>query len=139
MTTSAFPTQITLARPELMKAWSLAYGGPPPKNISTRLLHLACDYNRQAKEYGGLRKSTLRELRKYVPAPHKSELAIETPTATAKPVPGTRLVREWRGRTHMVDIRDGGFLYEGKSFGSLSEIARMITGARWSGPRFFGL
>ncbi|MDF2367761.1 DUF2924 domain-containing protein [Sneathiella sp.] len=139
MTTSASPTQITLARPELMKAWSLAYGGPPSKNISTRLLRLACDYNRQAKEYGGIRKSTLRELRKYVPAPYKTGPIIETPTATTKPVPGTRLVREWRGNTHMVDIEENGFVYQGKSYRSLSAIARTITGARWSGPRFFGV
>ena len=53
--------------------------------------------------------------------------------------PGTRLVREWHGRTHHVDVIEDGFVFEGKTHASLSAIARQITGARWSGPRFFGL
>ncbi len=53
--------------------------------------------------------------------------------------PGVRLLREWGGRTHQVTVTDDGFDYGGKHYRSLSEIARTITGARWSGPRFFGL
>ena len=53
--------------------------------------------------------------------------------------PGTRLVREWNGKTHHVDVVDSGFVWNGASHRSLSAIAREITGARWSGPRFFGL
>jgi hypothetical protein len=53
--------------------------------------------------------------------------------------PGTRLLREWGGRTHSVIVLDGGFEYDGSRYRSLTEIARRITGAHWSGPRFFGL
>ena len=53
--------------------------------------------------------------------------------------PGARLIREWRGRTHNVTVTEDGFEYAGTSYSSLSRIARMITGAKWSGPRFFGL
>ena len=53
--------------------------------------------------------------------------------------PGTRLVREWRGRTHTVVAMENGFEYAGKTFPSLTKIAHAITGAHWSGPRFFGL
>ena len=53
--------------------------------------------------------------------------------------PGARLVREWNGVTHTVDVIDDGFEWQDQRYGSLSEIARLITGARWSGPRFFGL
>ena len=53
--------------------------------------------------------------------------------------PGTRLVREWRGRTHTVAVLDDGFGYDGKTHASLTMIAEAITGAHWSGPRFFGL
>jgi hypothetical protein len=53
--------------------------------------------------------------------------------------PGGRLIREWNGVTHVVDVVDGGFLWNGQRYASLSPIARAITGARWSGPRFFGL
>src|SRR5439155_10107068 len=52
---------------------------------------------------------------------------------------GTTLLREWRGRTHMVLVREDGFEYEGQHYRSLSVIAERITGAHWSGPRFFGL
>ena len=50
-----------------------------------------------------------------------------------------RLVRDWHGRSHTVEVTDRGFLYAGRHYRSLSEVARAITGARWSGPRFFGL
>jgi hypothetical protein len=53
--------------------------------------------------------------------------------------PGTRLIREWHGQTHLVDVLEKGMLYQGRTYRSLSEVARVITGARWSGPRFFGL
>ena len=52
---------------------------------------------------------------------------------------GARLVREWNGRTHTVTVEEEGFSYAGRNYCSLSAIAREITGARWSGPRFFGL
>jgi len=53
--------------------------------------------------------------------------------------PGGRLLREWNRVTHVVDITEGGFAWNGQSYRSLSAIAREITGAHWSGPRFFGL
>ncbi len=52
---------------------------------------------------------------------------------------GTRLIREWNGVTHVVDAVDDGFIWQGARYGSLSAVARAITGARWSGPRFFGV
>ena len=52
---------------------------------------------------------------------------------------GARLMREWNGRMHVVDVTDGGFVFDGKTYRSLSAIARRITGVNWSGPRFFGL
>lgn len=54
-------------------------------------------------------------------------------------VPGSRLLRDWNGRTHAVDVTENGYLYEGTTYRSLSAIARRVTGAHWSGPRFFGL
>ena len=53
--------------------------------------------------------------------------------------PGTRLVRAWHGRTYLVTATENGFTYEGETYGSLSAVAHHITGAHWSGPRFFGL
>jgi hypothetical protein len=56
-----------------------------------------------------------------------------------KRVPGARLLRDWNGRTHVIDVVENGYLYDGTIYRSLSAIARRITGAHWSGPRFFGL
>jgi hypothetical protein len=66
----------------------------------------------------------------------KGSIAV-TPDLSLRP--GARLVREWRGRTHMVLVTPDGFQYSGKAFASLTKIAHAITGAHWSGPRFFGL
>ena len=69
--------------------------------------------------------------------------AIEMLSTSTRPVPrrfrpGTRIVREWKGKVHEVTITDGGFEYEGETFKSLSPIACRITGTHWSGPAFFG-
>ncbi len=65
--------------------------------------------------------------------------ALVTPKITPKLKGGARLVREWNGRTYQVQVIDVGFIFDGRPYGSLSEIAREITGTRWSGPAFFGL
>ncbi|NJN06321.1 MAG: DUF2924 domain-containing protein, partial [Rhodobacteraceae bacterium] len=71
----------------------------------------------------------------------KLQKAVRDDRGTTSPAlkPGGRLIREWNGVTHAVDVVEGGFLWKGQRYTSLSPIARAITGARWSGPRFFGL
>lgn len=125
-------------RAELVEAWKQVYGRPPPKGLSTRLLHLACEYHRQAQEQGGLSRKRLRELMRYAQPAKGTKRSRLTIAPSPKPTVGTRLVREWRGRTHVAEIREDGVLYEGKTYRSLSQVARAITGTRWSGPRFFG-
>jgi hypothetical protein len=83
----------------------------------------------QAEVYGGLDAELRQKLRR-------------AQTAVAKKPglqPGTTITREWRGAQHEVQVIDGGFVHAGTTYESLSEVARAITGARWSGPRFFGL
>jgi hypothetical protein len=73
---------------------------------------------------------------------HVDDAAKEVRLAVSPAIPvrpGTRLMREWNGRMHLVDVTDNGFVFDGKTYRSLSAIARRITGAHWSGPRFFGL
>ena len=125
-------------RGELVESWVKVYGHSPPKGLSTRLLHLACGYNRQVREQGGLKRAKLRELLKYAENPKENRPGRQTAPST-KPTVGTRLVREWRGQAHVVDVRGEDILYRGKPYRSLSQVARIITEARWSGPRFFGL
>jgi hypothetical protein len=126
-------------RPELVEAWTRARGHPPPKGFSTRLLRLACTYDRQVAEAGGLSKSNLHKLLGYRDRCSGDKPTLNRKRSTVRPSTGTRLVREWQGRSHVVDIMDDKILYQGQSYRSLSEVARLITGARWSGPRFFGL
>jgi hypothetical protein len=123
----------------LRLAWADIYGRPPPKFMSRRLLELAAAYHAQAKVYGGLKPAIRRKLLQAASTPTGSSAAVLRRKARAALAPGSRLVREWRGRTHTVEVEEQGFLYAGRRYRSLSEIARAITGARWSGPRFFGL
>lgn len=88
----------------------------------------------QAKEFGGLRDRTRAALIEDGSAVSKVPKA---PTKSLKA--GTRLVREWHGESHVVDVVGEGYLYRGDLYKSLSKIAASITGAKWSGPRFFGV
>lgn len=65
--------------------------------------------------------------------------ASAAPTIKPPPATGTRLIREWNGRMHVVDITEDGILFDGKLYRSLTAVAKRITGTHWSGPRFFGL
>ncbi len=126
-----------LPRPDLIDRWKALYRSSPPKGLSRRLLILAIAYRMQVKRYGGLTPALRRQLHK---AADEDAARRETKTNGASQVaPGTRLIREWNGVTHVVDAIDDGFIWQGARYGSLSAIARAITGARWSGPRFFGL
>ncbi len=126
-------------RAGLVAAWTETHGGAPPKGISTRLLALAAAYNAQARQHGGLKASTRRALYSLATDRDKPETRTRRPPPASKATPGARLVREWHGQAHVVDVLDNAVLYRGRSYRSLSEVARIITGARWSGPRFFGL
>jgi Protein of unknown function (DUF2924) len=122
---------------ELRGEWRRLHRMPPPMRLSRDLLTRGITYKLQERAYGGLSLSTARKLE------HAS--ADPQSRGAAKPVqpislrPGTRLVREWRGVTHMVLIHADGIEWRGQRYRSLSLVARKITGARWSGPRFFGL
>ena len=119
----------TLSPAQLRERWSQVTGAVVPK-VSPSLLRLAVAYEIQAKAYGGLSRKTQQRL---------------TQIATAKTLtrdvrPGMRLVREWSGRLHVVEVDESSAIrWNGRTWGSLSEVARAITGTRWSGPAFFGL
>jgi hypothetical protein len=121
---------------ELRKEWRRLYRSQPPP-LSRDLLLRAIAYRIQELRYGGLSKATSRKLAALVQA-RRSDDAIG-PADAPRMRAGARLVREWNGRTHMVTVEEEGFTYAGRNYRSLSAIACDITGARWSGPRFFGL
>jgi hypothetical protein len=126
----------SLGLEELRREWRRLYHSDAPR-ISRGLLVLALGYRLQEIEQGGLGKSTRRKLRTIAKALRTTGRVGPTPSLSLKP--GARLVREWHGRTHTVTVTEDGFEYVGTSYPSLTKIAKKITGAHWSGPRFFGL
>jgi hypothetical protein len=132
-------TQLGQASPsldDLRRQWRELYRQDAPK-LSRDLLTMGIAYRRQELEHGGLGKATVRKLRTL--AKTLRETGRVGPCATLALKPGARLVREWGGRTHSVTVTEEGFEYGGTHYASLTQIARTITGAHWSGPRFFGL
>ena len=118
-------------RAALIAAWAQVFGTPVPKRLSSPFLRRFLGFELQARESGSLPKGFLAKLKKAA----RDDPGVASPALK----PGGRLIREWNGITHVVDVVDGGFLWNGQRYASLSPISRAITGARWSGPRFFGL
>ena len=113
---------------ELRVAWARRVKTRPPK-VSAGLLRLAFAHWIQSKAFGSVTKAMGRQLR---------ELALGK--SQSGPTAGTRLVRSWQGKAHVVTIMDDQRVHwNGRDWNSLSEVARAITGTRWSGPAFFGL
>ena len=127
-----------LPRHDLLERWKALYRSKPPKGISRALLIRALAYQLQVKRWGGLTSGSLRRLRK-VAGGSAPETKAAPSSSRPRLQPGARLLREWNGKTHQVEVVETGFLWRGKHYRSLSAVARAITGARWSGPRFFGL
>lgn len=127
-----------LSRSELMDLWQKIYKKPAPQGIRREILVPFLAYRIQENAYGVLKPGVLAELRRVAKALDRDQ-SSKTPFVRARLKTGTRLFREWRGRTNEVFVTDSGYEYRGVSHRSLSEIARKITGTRWSGPAFFGL
>jgi len=126
-----------LNRTKLRELWRDSYGSDPPEKISDLLMRQAIAHRLQVKQLGGLNFSTRRALKRLL---EESGATRHKPHSRSTCVTdGTVLVREWHGATHQVTATEKGVLYRGKLFRSLSEVAREITGTRWSGPLFFGL
>jgi hypothetical protein len=128
-------------RDELVAHWSQRFGRSAPKGCGRQFLELAAAYAIQEQAFGGLRPEARRALAiETQPSPSEGATLRRCRKQTIATIkPGTRLVREWNGRTHHVEMVEGGFIWNGQTHRSLSTIARQITGAHWSGPRFFGL
>ena len=117
----------SMPRAELRVVWIQRLRSTPP-NVSAGLLRLALAHHFQSKARGGVTKAMERKLQE-----------IADGAATERVTPGTRFVREWRGKVHVVTVSDEGrYRWQDRDWNSLSEIARTITGTQWSGPAFFG-
>lgn len=121
-----------LDRTALLERWRRAFGRDAPPRLSRALMEKAVAYDIQVRAFGGLSARTVRALR-------AAAKAGGGPASNRLPGSGARLVREWNGALHEVEVLEDGYLWRGARHRSLSAIARAITGTRWSGPRFFGL
>lgn len=120
------------SRSDLVDQWVEDFGTKPPVGMSQAFLARLLAYDLQARALGGL--GTRLEKRLMMVA------RGETPKPPAPSLkPGAQLVRDWNGVTHRVDVTDEGFRYREATYKTLTSVAKAITGAHWSGPRFFGL
>jgi DUF2924 family protein len=122
---------------ELKDRWRSLYGTKPPQKIHRALLIAAVAHRMQENALGGLKSSVRRHLLQAANNAATPRLSPRFPSL--RPRAGTVLVRDWGGVTHQAKVLEDGILFRSKRYKSLSEIARVITGSRWSGPLFFGL
>ena len=122
---------------ELKQRWRSLYGTPPPPKIHRSLLLAAVAHRMQENVLGALKSSVRRYLMQA--ANHPATPRPSAHSSSRRPRAGTMLVRDWGGVTHQAQVLEDGILFRRQRYQSLSAVARVITGARWSGPRFFGL
>ncbi len=127
----------TLSRVALRDLWKQLFDASPPPKLRRNLMIPILAYRLQEQAFGSLSAGSGSRLR------HLSR-AFERDSDSTIPSalqirPGTRLVRQWRDQVHLVNVEANGYEYQGARYRSLSEIARLITGTRWSGPLFFGI
>jgi Protein of unknown function (DUF2924) len=124
-------------RVALSDLWRQLFAASPPTKLRRDLMIPILAYRIQEKTFGSLKAVTRTRLRQLAAGFAKGQ----DPSQSSKPTlkPGTRLVREWRDEVHLVNVEANGYEYKGGRYKSLSQVARLITGTRWSGPLFFGI
>jgi hypothetical protein len=128
----------SLTREQLLELWQKLHRRAAPPGIRRELMIPFLAYKIQENTYGGLKPSTRSQLRRIAQDLEKSAASPEF-RMRRRLKSGTRIFREWGGETHEVIVTESGYEYGEAAYRSLSEIARKITGARWSGPAFFRL
>jgi hypothetical protein len=126
---------------DLRQAWAAAWSAPPPKGARRRLLMLGIAWKWQAELHGGISRSAERQLSLLEAAFRQGGASKANGHRPPQEClrPGSRLIRVWKAEQHEVEVTDTGYLWRGQNWGSLSSVAREITGTRRNGPAFFGL
>ena len=134
---SAIAALATMPYTELRENWQRLYRSHLPKKLSRDLLELGIAWKLQERALGGLSAATKRQIAELARTMEAKADLAKARTVSLRP--GARLIREWNGETHEVLVVEDGFLWRGRTWRSLSVIAREMTGTKWSGPRFFGV
>jgi hypothetical protein len=121
----------------LVAEWTRLLGGPPPLTSCREFLLYTLAWHRQAEQHGGLSLATQRQLQVVRTEPPSGR--VRRGGSVPRLPPGTELRKTWQGHTYTVTVGPDGFEFQGQTYASLSEIARLMTGTRWNGPAFFGL
>lgn len=122
---------------DLRKRYRELFGSDPPKAFGPDLMRRSIAHRIQEKTYEGLSRPTRRLLKQLIKArTTKPNGKLDLPRRIK---PGSELVRTWKGKSYRVVVQADGFAFKGKTYAGLSEIATLIAGSRWNGPRFFGL
>ena len=130
----------TAGRAELLAIWTSTTGQPPAAfRTSRELLASALAWQLQERKFGGLSTATRRRLRVLARADERKKRSSQLVAASTNLRPGSVIIKQWRGAQHVVMVMGDGFQHRGRVYGSLSQVAREITGTRWNGPAFFGL
>jgi len=127
----------SMSKDALLALWRQLFKTSPPRRLRRHLIVRVLAYRIQEQAFGGLSRSARKRLSQIARAVEKDPAADVATVPAFKP--GTRLLRQWRDQTHVVTVTLNGYEYQGSRYQSLSEIARLITGTRWSGPLFFGM
>jgi len=122
-----------LGRPGCVVRWKTVFGSAPPPYLSVRFMPRVLIHDLQCRVLGGYSGKATRALKSFVTG------GAGNTCETGEANPGSVLLREWNGRTYRVEVMAEGYVLGGRTYRSLSGVARQITGANWSGPRFFGL
>ncbi len=133
-----------LSRDDLIKLWYKYFDEEPPNGTKNETLIKHIAWQIQVKKYGGYSSETLKQLEKLTQKlNNKSEINESDVKNSSRQIleikPGTKLIREFKGKKHEATALEKGFRYNGKSYKSLSAIANEITGTRWNGKKFFGV
>ena len=126
-----------LGRADLHELWTQLFKAASPSRLRKDLLVPILAYRIQEQDFRSLGSDSRRRLRQLA-REFEADPNVEV-TSVPNIKPGTRLMRQWRGRVHVVNVEGKGYEYKGSRYQSLSEVARLITGTRWSGPLFFGV
>jgi hypothetical protein len=126
----------SLKRDQLIPLWNQHFQTSPPKTLRKELMVPLLGYRMQERLHGGLSLHARNRLKQIAAGLPKGPRIASQIVA---PHEGTRILRQWHGEMHEVRCADDGLFYRGEKYSSLSRIAFVITGTKWSGPAFFGV